>query len=918
MSPDRNLTLQDPIQAVALSPDGEEAIIATKSQRSEFSVYRWKTSSLDATPIRSLGKRDLQRLATSPDGKWAIGGINGGLWKWARNANGFELEPTRIDCRGSLKCMQFVGPSGDELFGLSTLPHGKSVCIRAGLTTNVVQTYGLPESIVDQVSTAAMSLDQKRVYVGLKDGNLLVAVVDQTPTRDVSAQRDLLVKASAILSSLSVESEVQPKKHSTAVRGIEVHADGTVLTYSEEPVVHVWRTEPSTSRLVYTSYLVGLNGNVTNATFLNGDGNVAATDDLGNLLRWNIRDQDDRRMRSRSVPSNLLSQSMSQDGTLRSIDAAGVLRTLPSNGDAEDISFIGHTPGAKVTDIAVASSEPLVATIAILPATAASSTPSEVCLWNTSSRTMLHRSKHNTTGACRIAFANRDTTFVIGDEKETIVVPVSSPDKSTVEKRFGTRLAASHPTQPTMTALIESSGAVRMVDWQDPTKWDDMRYRYFDIAINNSFKPLEAAWTADGKRLYQLFEHGRIARLEWDGLTLSNLSWSDEIPAIRSLEQDAPWRYFDFELLSSSDNSDHSDIIDRLGIVHRITDPRPTSVQLQLDWSRLESKSRTASTAPLADTAKVVEHPKIAPHDVIRTSQGTSMAVDGNGTLGITLLGKNIFRLGRPMCLRASHCLDGKRWSTVHSDGIVLLATISSPKDITWHQVNHPFANVNQAELSSDGQRLAIVGRLPSGVSKVARFDIVSPVEVMPTNGGEFAEGTFVRWHPLDNEFVMLDLNQKWHRVDGEGKQHELKSQEWDKLVLDRNFRFVDMQWLCEPTGTNMPSWHMAVLFRSPDSSRIDIISENKNWMDTFEPILSKSIVTSFASSPNENVLAVGDENGTLGIWFVSPSIDQSPRELYTLPGHRGSEVSQLSFSSDGSSILSSDTGQRAIQWRSR
>ncbi len=913
LSPDGNLTLQDPIQAIAISLDGEEAIIATKSQRSEFSVYRWKTSSRDAIPIRSFGKGDLQRLATSPDGKWILGGINGGLWKWERSANGFELEPSRIAGRGALKCMQFVGPSGSELFGLSTLPSGKSVCIRADLKTNEVQTYSLPETITDQVSTAAMSLDQKRVYLGLKDGNLLVAMVDQTSTRGGTSQRDFLINAQEILPSLSIESEVQPKKHSTVVRGIEVHADGTVLSYSDEPVVHIWMAEPSKSRLAYASYLVGLNGNVTNARFLNGDGNVAATDDLGNVLRWNIRDQDGRRMLSRSVPSKLLSQSMSQEGSLRSIDTEGVLRTWHSNGDAEDVSFIGHTPGAKVTDIAVASSEPLVATVALLPATANSANSSEVCLWNTSSRTMLHRSKHNTKGACRIGFANLDRTLVIGDEKETIVLSVSSPDKSIVEERFGTRLAASHPTQPTLTALIASSGAVRMVDWQDPTKWDDLRYRYFDIAIKNISKPMEAAWTVDGQRLYLLFEHGRIARLEWDGVSLTNLSWSEEIPAIGSLEQDAPWRYFDFEILASSDNND------RLAIIHRVTDPKPKSVRVELDWSRLESKSRTASITPIADTAKTIEHPRPKPHDVVRTAQGTSIAVEGNGTLSITPPGKDTFNVGRPTCLKVSHSLDRKRWSTVHSEGIVLLATILGPNDITWHQVNHPFTEVNQAELSSDGQRLVIVGRLQSGASKLARYEIVSPISVVSTNDGEMNMGRFVRWHPLDNEFVMLDMDQKWQRVDAEGKLRELKSQAWDKLVLDRNSGFVDMHWLCEPTEkTTKPSWHMAVLSRSPGSSRIDIIAQDGQLMDNFEPIVSKSKITSFSSAPNENILAVGDENGTLGIWFVAPSIDQSPRELYTLQGHRGAEVSQLSFSSDGSSILSSDTSQRAIQWRSR
>ena len=155
-------------------------------------------------------------------------------------------------------------------------------------------------------------------------------------------------------------------------------------------------------------------------------------------------------------------------------------------------------------------------------------------------------------------------------------------------------------------------------------------------------------------------------------------------------------------------------------------------------------------------------------------------------------------------------------------------------------------------------------------------------------------------------------------RIDVEGKVHEIKNEAWSKHVRAPSYRFVGMEWLSEPTGVKgKPSWYMAVLSRSQEYSRIDVISENAELSD-FQPIVSKSKITSFASAPHENVLAVGDENGTLGIWFVAPSIDQSPRELFTLSGHRGSEICQLSFSSDGATILSSDTSQRAIQWRSR
>lgn len=920
--PDRTLMLPDLIHAVAISPDSEEAMIATGSQRSEYTVYRWTTSSRDAVPVRSLGKRDLQQLAISPNGEWAIGGINAGLWKWERSANGFDTEPSQLDCHGSLKCMQFRGEHGSEIFGLTTLPNGKSACIHADLKTNLIRTYLLPESIANQVSTAVMSLDQQRIYLGLANGNLLVAKVDPVSIRSVSKQQNFLVQAPFSVSMLTIESEIQPKKHSTAVRGIEVHSDGTVLTHSDEPVVHVWRAEPKSSGLTYASFLVGLQGNVTNAKFLGASESVVATDDLGNLIQWNILDQERRRMYSLSVPSRLLSQSMSLDGTIRSINKEGVLRTSKSADDSEAVSFIGHTPGARVTDIAVASSEPLVATVALLPSTVGLVNSSEVCLWNASTRTMLHRSQYNTVGSCRIAFVNQDKDLVLGDGKETIVIPVSTPDKSTVETRFGTRLVATHPTQSSVAAWIASSGAVRLVDWGDPTKWDDQRYRYFDIAINNRFEPIEADWSADGKRLYIFFEQGRIARLEWDGVSLKNLSWTEEIPAMRSLEQETPWRYYDFEVQSNSDNSD------RLKIVLRTSESKPTSKRLQLDWNRSEKSSGLTSGPSSSETALPIEYSRPSLHDIARQAtvtmgqgtirEGAMVAVDRQGTLTFTTQNKATFSLGRPVCLQASHSGDGRRWSTVHAGGTVLLATTTGTQQVEWHQINHPFAEISQAELSVDGQQLAILGRLPNGKNQLARFDVTTPKTVVSIKGGELPGIQFVRWHPVDNEFVVLDSDQNWRRIDDDGKVHEIRNETWSKQVRDPSFRFVSMEWLSEPIGVSgKPSWYMAVLSRSQESSRIDFLSKNAGLTD-FQPIVSKSTITSFASAPNENVMAVGDENGTLGIWFVAPSIDQSPRELFTLAGHRGSEVCQLSFSSDGATILSSDTSQRAIHWRSR
>ena len=913
----RKLKLRDPITAVAITADGQEAMIATGSQRSEYTIYRWQTNSTEPVPVRSMGKRELQRIAISPDGKWIVGGINAGLWKWEKTASGFETEPSLLDCHGVSASLQFVGESSSQVFGLTTLPNGKSVCIHADLNTNVVRIVSMPASIETRVTTAAMTFDQQKVYLGLNDGSILVAKIDQATTRGVSSQQNRLILKPATAATLQIESAIQPKKHSTAVRGIDVHMDGTVLTHSDEPVVHVWRQEPITHRLEYASFLAGLTGNVRHVTFLNDSQNIAATDDSGNLLRWNSVDQEQRRMLVQNVPSPLVAQAMSADGKRRSVDSDGVLRMFGATIGSDNVQYIGHTPGTSVSDMAIAKSEPLVATIASLPLTTGNAGLAEVCLWNTATRTMVHRSQHAAAGECRIAFADNDRRLVVGDGTQTIVIPVGAPDQTKVERRFGSRIVVAHPVNASLAAWIEKSGSVRIVDWQDPSKWDDLGYRYFDLAINNPLEPMEADWSADGKRLFLLFENGRIVRLDWDGYSLANPSWSEEIPSIRSLEQKTPWRFFDFDVKANGVQTD------RIDVVHRTSESKPTRIQVQLDWKRSESRVRVPSGDFTSEPRHAIEYARETLHDIARTQQGTSIEVDRQGTLTLTPLGAAPFHLGRPPCLRASHSSDGRRWSTVHADGIVLLATETGSSQVVWHSVNHPFAVVDQSELSADGSRLALVGSLTSGVRQLVRFDITSPVSVTASENGLAPNVQFARWHPVRNEIVLLDSDGKWHRLDSEGMMHEFEFKAAIGSASDA--RFVSMEWLSEPGGKSANgSQYMAVLSRSKESSRIDFLPVDSDLSadveadQSFQPILSKSVITSFASAPGENVLAVGDENGTLGIWFVAPSVDQAPRELFTLPGHRGSPLVELAFSSDGSTILSSDASRKAVQWRSR
>lgn len=901
--PGSTVDLRAPIQSAAISPDGEEAIVATATQGSDYSVYRWNMKASEAIPVRSMGKRNLQQLAMSPNGQWAVGGINAGLWKWTRSDRGFESEPRLLESKGTLLNLQFNAEKEDEVFGLSRLPNGKSICILANLKTDTVQFFAVPEPIADRVSSAAISFALQKVYLGLDDGRLLIAALGSGSGKTIDV--------------LTVESEVQPTKHTTAIRGIEVHADGTVLTFGEEPVIHVWKSESGTSNLNYASFLVGLNGNVSNAKFLGGSEDIVAADDLGSVMRWNVVDQDNRRMQSQSMESQLVGQTISPDGTHCSIDVDGVMRV--SRDNHTEAFYIGHSPGAKVTDFAVASGPPLVATVAQL-LKSGERAASEVCIWDFSNRTMLHRSQHETASLCRLSFVHKDELLVLGDGKETITISLPANYRVTTEKRFGTRLVVDHPTQASIAALIAPSGAVRIVDWTDPQKWDDMRYRNFDIAINNRFEPIEAAWSTDGKRLFVLFEQGRIARLEWDGASLSNLNWSDEMPSMRSVEQETPWRYTEFSTKPAVNGSDP------LFIELRTSEPKAKSVRLQMEWGRADSKPGTPSSQSMQPSEPKLETDRKDFFDMARTSKGILIEVDRSGTLTISEPDKPSFQLGRLRCLKASQSTDGKRWATVHEGGCVLLTSHSNLGAVEWRQLRHPFAEVTQAEVSPDGSRLAVVGRQAGGGVRPRQLyclDLSGQFSAEPDLDRTVSAVEFAKWHPTENKLVMLREDKKWRQMDLLGNELEIDCEAWTTLAMEPGFRFVDMKWLREPT--KQPTGKeaefvesMSILSRSADTSRIDFIPIVETMKTSFQPIVSRAAITSFATAPFENVLAVGDEKGTLGVWFVSPRFDESPRELFNLPGHRGSKVSQVSFSSDGFTILSSDTGQKSLQWRSR
>ena len=932
-----SIDLPSPIRAVAISPDGTAVMIATQKNETNHSVHYWNTITKVCSPIEMLERRELQGLGFSPDGKWCIGGVNGGLWVWERKEDDSQPTPFLLDCRGKLTSLRFLSKDSSDVFGLAQLPNASQVAFLANLELRTLQLLTMPPGMETVVTAAASSPSKESIYLGTNDGRFMVAAIEPK-ARSTSTQAKNVAFTPSSSASLRVIGEVLPKKHATAIRELVLHADGTLVTSGDEPVAYVWQTENG-NQVSYVSFLNGLQGNVTSAQFVDSSNDVVGCDNLGNIIRWNIANQESRRMLSINTVQQLRNQTISKEGIHESIDRDGVLHSSLRSDNVDDkiVSYVGHTPRSRLTDMAVGSSHPWVATVASLPrdsslTQSASVANTEVCIWDLASQSMTNRLQFQSRGACRIEFADSDHSLVVGDGEKTFFLSSSSNANVQAESRFGTLFAVAHPTQKSFCAHIASSGSIQIVDSTDISSWDNPQYREFDIAINNQFVPIEAAWSLDGARLFIVFENGRTARLAWDGTKLDGLTWSDEVKSIRSTEQQEPWRFLDMAVETSEPDADT--FTDRIKVVMRSSDASAECNFVQLNWNRSESKPvldrqeifqksvrlLSSQSDPVLESKMnlALESDRIL--DIQSLDPTQSILVDQLGAVYRFDKKSSSLVVGRPPCIKAARSPMQQRWVTMHELGLVMVAFQLPGDQFHWQKVQHPFQAVTEACLSPDGRQLAIVGKLANQKSQLLRWDIDESNQIQESHQPAVDGVLFASWHPQGDGLLVLAAEGKWSLLSETGESKHLASDHLLPNSIAPGFasEFAGVRWLQEPwlTGTSK-HWHLAILSHSQKGSRIDFVSLDPGSNETFSPILSASKITSFATSPNENLLAIGDENGTLGIWFAAPSLDRGARELFTLPGHRGASIGQVSFSDDGNAILSSDINRKSIVWKS-
>ena len=936
-SDEPGVRIDGPMQHFSLSPDGKLVFASGVAGESASSTVLVSTESGRKSSVPGIEKRKLSSIAFSNDGAWLVGGINNGLWKWRVHVDSLS-EPAVLPIRGDLGILQpLEGKLEDFVFGFSQLPAAGSVCFVANLNDGNVVSITLPPSVGSKVTTAGVSPNGATLLVGCTDGSVLPLPLIWTGLSEETGNWNVEVLKTEDFDAI-IETHRAQRRHQSSVNQVLCHSDGTVLSRSDDPIIHVWQLR-QTDRLVYDRFLSGLQSDVAGFCFMEGGDRIVGFDRQGVVMRWDRLEQERRRGSTLlKAPVSISSTGFGPASVPCIVDSNGVILL---GGDSETSNsrrgfsthYIGHTPYSRIVDTACASKHPWVATSARRSSQSDfylddAQDRSEVCIWDIVAGRMLARLAIPSDDPVRIAFISEDSELICGDGNSTWGISTEQWKLGAEEKRFGTVIASTHPINRNLYALVNGYGSVRVLDRVDPSSWDKEGFRNFDLAINNRFQPVQAAWSSDGRRFYILFEHGRIARLKWDEGGFKGIDWSREFPELAVAEQELRWFYVDLDLSKSSDSED------KLRFAVRSSESRRKSKLSVLDWEHSSNEPKLASHLEKMGDWNYLNAEEEAlrfesnksyggPVKAQKSADGEIILTDSRGVIElVSHLGKDNVaddRLGRGPCLESIVSRDGSMvLMKMDNHGVFAAEYLDPERGYSWSRIRHRFQQVQSIGISNNQKSVCLIGTDQEQRSSAC---LVSKQGGMEWKVALEVDG--VRWA------VPLATGEGWLLGSELGKAEmvEVDAVGWRRYALEvepgllnDTEQGLSANWFTESTDRDRGDASLLMLTRKfhGGESRIDwcrIDRDKRQLLKSDFSLANQSMIQRVAVSPNGNVFVVGDGSGTLSVWFATTRWDTQARELYSLPGHLGAKVTALEFSKDGMTLLSGDSDGRVIGW---
>ena len=934
------------VEGIALSPDAKSVVYSIAAQDKTNKVFLWRLGESKPEELQSTNNRSFQAFAFDHSGLRVIGGINGGVWFWQRESTQdtkWHNQPASFvfeNIRGQLRSIHFMNSNANK--GIAVVEfEGDLFCHlldfqqRTSRLLSVDQMLGTAENRTPNgVMSGKARINKGRItaIAYAESMNLLIFG---------SAQGRIFVSGLDTAGNQGSIEELLPAVHQTAVSSITVHpTSGTLLTTGIDSVVHVWQRTDDHKKWMYDSYLIGTSGNIHAALFAVSADDVIGVDEHGQMIVWSIAKQKQRRQmlplnsagQVQSFSAPILSTGPSSDGKIAlALDANGVLyKWSLANGrvqafaEQQVANYFGHTPGARFVDMAIDHSTETLVTSALLTSDSEgyvnpTTNIAEYCQWSLRSGTMLRRWTRASKIEPRISLLNGKGIIYASDDATRIESLDVSSNTMFSNDNFGTFFASPHPLTPNWILLTKRTGAVRMFNLDDHSSWDNADLFVNQLA-NNADPPMQSTWSPDGRRFYVGFTSGRIARFTWNGKEIGNpqiKDFSNELNLTGVRPQS--WRDLDL-LVRSEGGQEVVYVAARLpGSVHQTKsakiifdapDQKPPAQHEDFD-GRQWLVSRRGQTTPsmLAGSPTVQKVLELNGSSILATSDCGIFHVSSNQSFPTSVL-------ARKQVLSASWNALGNRLVTLQEGGGIWWAEIADGKDIAWAPIPIKSNDISQVRISPQGNHLLLL-RTSHESHSAQIIDLPSGKTVR-----EMPEVVAGAWGSR-GEFATCDVRGAVRfYAEVSADPVELTRSADSRLFHEcKELRFFGETW----QGNRETSMYVALVTQSEKADRLELIPTVSQQMEssparsTLLPTIEfpRDSLTALATSPTDSVLVVGDRSGTVSVWYSAASLDGKLHQLFTLEGHRGAKIESLTFTPDGTTLISTDDQLRVFAWLS-
>jgi WD40 repeat protein len=261
---------------------------------------------------------------------------------------------------------------------------------------------------------------------------------------------------------------------------------------------------------------------------------------------------------------------------------------------------------------------------------------------------------------------------------------------------------------------------------------------------------------------------------------------------------------------------------------------------------------------------------------------------------------------GRQKFVMSTSDRDGNRLIGLYADGSILELAIQ-PTGSEWKRLGYKLEpDEKRISLSPDGKRLAVYDAVQKRIRVLA---VDSGAEEPAKREGIKLEGIVeFAWDPEQDAGLAVLNADGVLGIETDGPVQPIANLAGNLGAMQPNqLAFFQEKW-SDPA--QKPARHIVIYAED----KVLFVSRQEEPR-VFEKVVGKGM--QIAVSPKDSILATGNAEGTVRIWFASPG-NEICQQVYDLAREEKSEVKRIAFSGDGDTLITSDVKKRVSAWMSQ